>query len=270
MSRGAIVRRIEDVPEDLLPGAHVVLLSSDPTDGIGGRRFGLELRDTVLVLAPGGASFAFLLRKGLEGTVAENVLRHGTGALNIDGTRVRYTKGEVDFDKQQRQQQCAGTIKNGFGAATLIGKEIPLYKPEGRWPSNLVLVHGAGCERTGTKTVAAPVINRFTNDIKPFGQGAGHPYVSTGGGTEEVAVWTCAEGCPVANLDEQSGEGVSKRAPRGRGMGYDDDGAQRARDGVDVVGRGHNDSGGASRFFPQFESDDAFLAWLTRLIGLAV
>ncbi len=112
-----------------------------------------------------------------------------------------------------------------------------------------------GCKRVGTKTVQAPVINRFTDGMKPFGDGAGHPYETVGGGEEEQAVYECEPGCPVAKLDEQSGEGVSKQAPRGQAMGYDDDGAVRAHDHVDVVGRGHNDQGGASRFFANFEPD---------------
>jgi hypothetical protein len=33
-----------------------------------------------------------ILRKPLEGTVAENTLKHGCGALNIDATRVSTTE----------------------------------------------------------------------------------------------------------------------------------------------------------------------------------
>jgi site-specific DNA-methyltransferase (adenine-specific) len=45
-----------------------------------------------------------LARKPLVGTVANNVLTYGVGGLNIDGTRVAYPDGEVDFDRVQRQQ----------------------------------------------------------------------------------------------------------------------------------------------------------------------
>jgi site-specific DNA-methyltransferase (adenine-specific) len=117
-----------------------------------------------------------LLRKSCsEGTVAANVLRWGTGALNIDGTRVAHDAG-VDMDAMQRQQATGGnsSVKGAFGAEALVGKEIAMYKPGGRWPANLVLQHLDGCRHT--------------------------------------EAWACAEGCPVAALDAQSGgaEGASR------------------------------------------------------------
>lgn len=112
----------------------------------------------------------WLCRKPIEAAnVAAQVLATGTGAINVDGTRVGYAQGEVDFNRQQRQQQSAGTIEGAFGAAALIGKEIPTYKPEGRWPSNLVLSHSPECEKRGE-------------------------------------AYDCADGCPVAAMDRQSGE----------------------------------------------------------------
>lgn len=76
-------------------------------------------------------------RKPLEGTVAENVLRWGTGGLNVDGCRVEMGS-EYDPKKMQRQKKSEGSIVGAFGAASLIGKEIPTYKPGGRWPANLI------------------------------------------------------------------------------------------------------------------------------------
>jgi hypothetical protein len=35
---------------------------------------------------------------------------------------------------------------------------------------------------------------------------------------------------------------------------------------ADSQPRGHLDSGGASRFYPQFEDDWALLAWVTKLV----
>jgi len=78
-----------------------------------------------------------LARKPLDGTVANNVLQHGTGALNIDGCRVDMGD-EYDPTKMQRQQNSAGAIDGAFGASALIGKEIATYKPGGRWPANFI------------------------------------------------------------------------------------------------------------------------------------
>jgi site-specific DNA-methyltransferase (adenine-specific) len=78
-----------------------------------------------------------LARKPLDGTVANNVLTHGVGGINIDGCRVDMGD-EYDPTKIQRQQNSSGTIEGAFGASSLIGKEIATYKPGGRWPANFI------------------------------------------------------------------------------------------------------------------------------------
>ena len=78
-----------------------------------------------------------LARKLLTGTVAANVSEYGTGALNIDATRIPMGD-EYDPTKIQRQQKSAGAIEGAFGAASLIGKEIPTYNARGRWPANVI------------------------------------------------------------------------------------------------------------------------------------
>jgi len=83
-------------------------------------------------------------RKPLEGTVAANCLKHGTGAYNIDACRVPHGD-DVDMDAVQRQQHSEGSIDGAFGAAALIGKEIATYKPDGRWPANFILSHDVNC-----------------------------------------------------------------------------------------------------------------------------
>ena len=75
-----------------------------------------------------------LARKPLIGTVANNVLTFGTGGLNIDGARVGYQEGEVDFTKQQNQTATA-TVQMG-GAKP--GDSIQMFKENGRWPANFI------------------------------------------------------------------------------------------------------------------------------------
>lgn len=74
-------------------------------------------------------------RKPVEGTVAENFERWGVGGLNIDGSRVRFNEGEVDFSKQQRQS-ADNPLRIG-GAKP--GDVVQMWKPEGRWPANVIL-----------------------------------------------------------------------------------------------------------------------------------
>ena len=71
-----------------------------------------------------------MARKPLTGTVAQNVLEHGTGGLNIDGCRV---EGEP-----WKAHSASGLAANKFftdGEAAVIHKE-PHAK--GRWPANLI------------------------------------------------------------------------------------------------------------------------------------
>ena len=76
-------------------------------------------------------------RKPLSGTVAENVLRHGTGALNIDGCRIE-TNPEVDDPRLggagswSTKSMARHVYEGGYA-----GKEVG-SNPLGRWPANLI------------------------------------------------------------------------------------------------------------------------------------
>lgn len=186
-----------------------------------------------------------------EKTVALQVLRTGTGTLNIDGCRVR----TAPKDLEEMKGRSGASSPNAFPGANSAGIWEP--KSQGRWPSNLVFVHSEGCTRVGTQKVDAPVINRFVDGAKPFGNGAGHAYESEqrgdAEGKEEIAVYNCQEGCPVKTLDEQSGHQVS-------GTAYEPDGKPMNRSiygATNTLGRtlGYGDAGGASRYFPQFDQD---------------
>ncbi len=73
----------------------------------------------------------WLLRKPLgERTVAANVLRHGTGAINVDACRVPMQ----DYDPDAVQRQTNNAMFQGRGA----GHEQQTYNAAGRWPANVV------------------------------------------------------------------------------------------------------------------------------------
>lgn len=88
-----------------------------------------------------------LARKPLIGTVAANVLAHGTGALNIDGCRVTW-QSEADAAAAATTTAVgfAQSQANGrLGQSPSIGKEsrdgTTAYDPaaiRGRWPANIV------------------------------------------------------------------------------------------------------------------------------------
>ena len=215
---------------------------------------GLPDKDWLNSLKPLGTALkpshepVLMYRKPLSGTVAQTVQQYGTGAINIDGCRVSTSEnlngGAYAENGTERHDGAENWRYKREGGAG------DFKQPTGRWPSNLLLVHTPSCVQTGTKTVEAPVINRFDDGMKPFGEGAGHAYTSTGGGTEEIPVWECVDGCPVKALDGQTGD--SQSAVRQGGAGESLDPSQESWRFKRVEG-GFNDSGGASRFFPQFQ-----------------
>lgn len=79
-------------------------------------------------------------RKPLAGTVAANVLEHGTGALNIDGCRVETADNlnggayAAQGGRSESQSLHGGTGMNVAGKT--VGKDFE--QPSGRWPANLI------------------------------------------------------------------------------------------------------------------------------------
>lgn len=81
-----------------------------------------------------------IARKPLIGTVADNVLTHGTGALNIDGCRVETTEnlnGGAYAKNGGRSESQSLRVGSGMNVA---GKTVgaDFVQPTGRWPANLI------------------------------------------------------------------------------------------------------------------------------------
>ena len=70
-------------------------------------------------------------RKPLQGTVAQNVLTWGTGAINVDGCRV---EGEP-WAKDHPPRDGYRYVNSDFRMRTMLHKEM---SPAGRWPANLI------------------------------------------------------------------------------------------------------------------------------------
>jgi len=263
----------EDEARKLVPGAHVVLLTDYPHKAIEGRLLGLELRDTLLVLRPGPISgFVFLFRVPIaESTVAAQALATGTGGINVDGCRVKHANA-ADLESHKAMVAAikakGGSMANSWkNSSDLAGAND--VKEGGRWPPNVLLVH-AGCRRTGEARIEGHkgYPNGPGGSSSQFSQ-KGTPTTRTGSweghadadGKETITTWECELGCPVSLLDEMSGNlttnpgTVTKKMAS---MGYHGgSGSERQVQG---------DTGGASRFYPQFEDEHELLAWLTKLI----
>jgi site-specific DNA-methyltransferase (adenine-specific) len=73
-----------------------------------------------------------MARKPIEGTVAENVLKHGTGGINIDECR-------VGTNEELGREQKEGPMppKYGFNGNSM-GNKFQEGNPQGRFPANVI------------------------------------------------------------------------------------------------------------------------------------
>lgn len=80
-----------------------------------------------------------MARKPLDGTVAANVLAHGTAALNINGCRISFADAQDEKESKQKNQH--GDFGSGHRTNNVFGKDTKdreNYAPAGRWPANLI------------------------------------------------------------------------------------------------------------------------------------
>ena len=70
-------------------------------------------------------------RKPFRGTVAANVLAHGTGALNIDACRIEGGERRLIASKSEKSTGIFGDGLNGSSAVGITNA--------GRWPANVIL-----------------------------------------------------------------------------------------------------------------------------------
>jgi site-specific DNA-methyltransferase (adenine-specific) len=95
-------------------------------------------------------------RKPLEGTVAGNVLKHGTGAMNIDGCRVPTSDRLGGGHSSSGQQMSDGWRRPWVDdpeavEANAARSRAAVEKAEalGRWPANIILSHDPACVEAG-------------------------------------------------------------------------------------------------------------------------
>ena len=150
------------------------------------------------------------LDKGLS--IAENVLKWGTGGINIDGCRIVGLKRSPEFKNP-----------NSKGQWNNVEQQIDWDNSQVRFPANLILTHSGLCELKG---------NKFADE----------------NGEETVEDWACAEDCPIRIMDEQSGiskgrVGMTQQSSTNKIYGkFESKGNTKINDGI-------SDLGGSSRFF---------------------
>jgi DNA modification methylase len=112
-------------------------------------------------------------RKPLMGTVAENVLAHGTGAINVDGCRVN-SGGTHSSAKSAGLGRGHGQHK-GHGRYNGVGGVVIPPHPKGRWPANVI--HDGSEEPVALLGDAARFFYCAKAAKKDRGRGNNHPTV---------------------------------------------------------------------------------------------
>ena len=196
-----------------------------------------------------------LFRKPLAGTIAANVLAHGTGALNIDAARVGTSKSVPASAPKDRVNFSKGAEKGRT-------MDTPGFDPNvGRFPANLVLSHTAweethcrpcgavlsfvarfcpecgsgdveyrrrGCREVGERSVkgslpaSGPTVNGASS-IGPTGLGKGRDSIACHAapdGIETVTAWECLATCACGLSTLAPSGGAAPRCRCGRAMAW--------------------------------------------------
>ena len=191
-----------------------------------------------------------ILRKTLEGSVADNTLKHGCGSINIDATRV----GTEDM--VSRSMGSLGVMHDDNWKS----KPIEPTVSKGRWPANFILTHKEGCELKGTKKIKEGVGNSdrggTEREVGLYKDGLKKRAKDHHQGEETIEDWDCEQDCPVKELDRQSGTSKSTGGRIGnRDGGIIYGGGKGLKGDFSKGNPGFGDEGGASRFFKHFKKE---------------
>ena len=213
-----------------------------------------------------------------QGAPGESAGEASTGASTSNGAAARATAEDArarpphqrDQDRQPPGESEPDGLGEPFARASdgaapdgVAGNGEPdsarcTCRSVGRWPANVVLSHAEGCvcvgeRRVPTGTTVEPEAGREMVRHNTYSAGKNLGRVvgyADEDGLETIEAWNCAPGCPVAELDAQSGETASsvdrvlrRGATTGAGMGY---GSSSPAQATDI---GYDDRGRASRFF---------------------
>jgi site-specific DNA-methyltransferase (adenine-specific) len=170
-----------------------------------------------------------------EKNVALNVLKHGTGAINIDASRIG--SEERTYKGMSANVPDVGTFRDD----AWVPKDIEVTV-SGRYPTNVLFQHADECVLVG-EAEDSYVINK-TENWTGFGETERPDYESSGQ-TAKIGIYECVEGCPVAELDKQSG---ASKSPKSITTTTEFKGGLGNR-GNRSPENSYSDAGGASRFF---------------------
>lgn len=147
-------------------------------------------------------------RKPLAGTVAANVLQHGTGALNVDGCRVAAQGRPL---RESRSEASVSTFGNGLNGSLAAGST-----DAGRWPTNVVLDQSQAYEldrQSGERPAGGKVTGNQTSRTGQsgiygeYGAVENNPYGDTGGASRFFPTFRYEAKAPTAERPKVNGVG---------------------------------------------------------------
>lgn len=202
----------------------------------------------------------FVARKPLEGTIAENILKWGVGAYNIQACRIPCGTRKVGITAGPGKATVT-TFGDGINSTPMVWTEDDL----GRWPANVILDEQRAKEldqQSGVSTSKRGEMGVGLTDSPVYGS-ADPDFKSTrghddeGGASRFFQIIDTKAGRYPANvimdekaaeeLDKQSGISESQRSVRG---GFRDGGSMfDTKQHLPIYECGYEDEGGGSRFF---------------------
>jgi site-specific DNA-methyltransferase (adenine-specific) len=174
-----------------------------------------------------------MARKPLEGTVAANLLKHGTGAINVDGCRIG-TEGGTKASPNERGKNL------GVYGGNIGGNKAVLPIDAGRWPANFM--HDGSPEVLAGFPLTGAASDRPRHNTASMGYGGSEvPFETRGhadGGGSAARFFYCAktstadreEGCE--ELATSTGADATSRQEGTAGLDNPRAGASRTREVV--------------------------------------
>ena len=157
-------------------------------------------------------------RKPLIGTVANNVLTYGTGALNIDGSRVEGVPPSVPQPKF--------SVANGvYGFGSGEGRNGEMSQTSGRWPANVI--HDGSDEVLAGFPITGPSKSGKRNpngkkQTNAFGDYGGQPDVISGHDNNGGSAARFFKSTPIDEADTQSFIYCAKASKSERNAGLEE------------------------------------------------
>ena len=191
-----------------------------------------------------------------EKTIVDNILKHGTGGINIDDSRVGNEERTYDLTMTSGNFETTGGGKN---------KKQGKVTTTGRFPANLILE--CICDEVVEGKAKGSPGHWSKTETKGYGDfgGGSSSYEGVGVKDDMKTIIHTNPDCPCYVLDEQSGitKGSGKPTITKAGIGagllgqYDGRKTMPTAKDIDVI-RNIGDNGGASRYFKEIEGDRIF------------